>query len=145
MNATILLVEDSPDDVFFLQRAFKRAEAKTAIQVVQDGRQALDYLSGVGRYGNRDEFPIPHLVLLDLKLPYVLGLDVLKWIRSQPKLQSLPVIVLTSSSERLDLDQAYRLGANSFLVKPSDAERLVELIKCFVEYWLKYNLLPQVG
>lgn len=145
MNDTILLVEDSPDDVFFLQRAFKRAEIKNPVQVVKDGQQALDYLSGAGVFADRVNFPFPHLVLLDLKLPYVLGLDVLKWIRSQPKLQTLPVIILTSSSERSDLDHAYRLGANSFMVKPADAEHLLGLAKCFAEYWLKYNLLPPLG
>jgi CheY-like chemotaxis protein len=145
MSDTILLVEDSTDDVFFLKRAFRRAEIKNPIQVVKDGRQALDYLSGTSEFTDRLNFPLPGLVLLDLKLPYVLGLDVLKWIRSQPELQILPVIVFTSSSERSDLDRAYRAGANSFMVKPSDAEHLLGLAKCFGEYWLRYNLLPPNG
>jgi len=145
MNRTILLVEDSPDDVFFLQRAFKRAEVKNALQVVKDGQQALGYLAGVGEYADREKFPLPCLVLLDLKLPYVPGLDVLKWIRSRTELQTLPVIIFTSSSERSDVDRAYRLGANSYLVKPSDAEQLVGLAKSFGDYWLKFNLLPPIA
>lgn len=145
MNRTILLVEDSPDDVFFLQRAFKRAEIKNPLQVVKDGQQALGYLGGFAEYADREKHPLPCLVLLDLKLPYVPGLDVLKWIRSRTDLQTLPVIIFTSSSERSDVDRAYRLGANSFLVKPSDAEQLVGLAKSFAEYWLKNNLLPATG
>ena len=144
MSDTILLVEDSPDDVFFLQRAFKRAEIKNPIQVAADGQQALDYLSGKGEFADRQKFPLPHLVLLDLKLPYVLGLDVLRWIRAQPKLQTTPVIILTSSSERSDLDRAYCLGANSFIVKPSDGERLFSFAKSFAEYWLKHNVSPPI-
>jgi DNA-binding response OmpR family regulator len=145
MGGIILLVEDSPDDVFFLQRAFKRAEIKAPLQVVKDGQQALGYLGGVGEYADRQKYPLPCLVLLDLKLPYVPGFDVLKWIRSRTELQTLPVIILTSSSERSDLDRAYRLGANSFLVKPSDSGELLGLAKCFADYWLKYNLLPPIG
>ena len=145
MSDTILLVEDSADDVFFLKRAFKRAEIKNPVQVVQDGRQALEYLSGANEFADRLKFPLPILVLLDLKLPHMLGLDVLDWIRSQPELQTLPVIVFTSSSERSDLDRAYRSGANSFMVKPSDPDLLLNLAKCFGEYWLRHNLLPQAG
>jgi DNA-binding response OmpR family regulator len=145
MTETILLVEDSEDDVFFMDRAMKSAGFKSKLQVAKDGQVALDYLGGSGAYANRELHPLPSLVLLDLKLPRVLGLDVLKWIRSQADLQTVPVVVLTSSGERSDLERAYRLGANAFMVKPSDADELVGLTKCLGEYWFKYSILPRVS
>jgi CheY-like chemotaxis protein len=143
MNETILLVEDSTDDVFFMERAMKAAGFATPLQVAKDGQVALDYLGGVKEYADREKFPLPSLVLLDLKLPQVLGLDVLKWIRSRPDLQVLPVVVLTSSGERSDLERAYRLGANSFMVKPSPDD-LPGLATCLASYWFKYNLIPRL-
>jgi CheY-like chemotaxis protein len=142
MNDVILLVEDSVDDVFFMGRALKGAGFTTPLQVAKDGQVALDYLGGANGYADRAKFPIPNLVLLDLKLPQVLGLDVLKWIRSRPEYQTLPVVVFTSSGERSDLERAYRLGANSFMVKPS-ADDLPALAKCFGEYWFKHNLIAR--
>lgn len=143
MNDTILLVEDSEDDVFFMERAMKSANFRTSLQVAKDGQVALDYLGGKDAYADRTKYPLPRLVLLDLKLPHVLGLDILKWIRAQPELQTLPVVVLTSSGEKSDLDRAYRLGANSFLVKPSDSDELVGMATCLRDYWFKFNLLPR--
>src|SRR4051812_33558569 len=105
MSETILLVEDSEDDVLFMQRALLSAGFKQPLQVAPDGRIALEYLGGAKQFADRKTYPIPSLVLLDLKLPHVLGLDVLKWIRSQPDLQTLPVVVLTSSGERSDLER----------------------------------------
>lgn len=145
MSETVLLVEDSEDDVLFMQRALIAAGFKNPPQVAKDGQVALDYLAGSGIYTDRKQYPIPSLVLLDLKLPHVLGLDVLKWIRSRPELQTLPVVVLTSSGERSDLERAYRLGANSFMVKPSDTDDLDGLAKCVVDYWFKYNILPRLS
>jgi CheY-like chemotaxis protein len=142
MNETILLVEDSPDDVFFMELTMKAAGIRTVLQVAKDGQLALDYLSGAGEYADRQKYPMPSVVLLDLKLPHVLGLDVLKWIRTRPELQTLPVVVLTSSGERSDLERAYRLGANSFMVKPSPDD-LDALAKCFADYWFKFNLIPR--
>lgn len=142
MNDTILLVEDSPDDVFFMERALKTAGFRIPPQVAKDGQVALDYLGGTGPYADRQKYPLPSIVLLDLKLPHVLGLDVLKWIRSRPELQTLPVVVLTSSGERSDLERAYRLGANSFMVKPSPDD-LNALAKCFADYWFKFNLISR--
>src|SRR5438105_2103316 len=105
-SGTILLVEDSADDVFFLQRALKKAQIENPLQVVVDGQQALDYLGGVGNYSNRKEFPLPCLLLLDLKLPRVNGFEVLGWIRQQASLSSLPVVILTSSGEQRDRKRA---------------------------------------
>jgi DNA-binding response OmpR family regulator len=143
MNETVLLVEDSEDDVFFMVRAMKNAQFKGSIQVAKNGQVALDYLGGKDDYKDRSKYPSPRLVLLDLKLPHVLGLDVLKWIRGNDSYQTLPVVILSSSGERTDLEKAYRMGANSFLVKPSDSDDLQGLANCLKDYWFKYNLLPK--
>src|ERR1700722_5013633 len=110
---TILQVEDDPNDVFFLEHAMMKAGGTVPIKVASDGQQAINYLEGKGKYANRETYPFPSLVLLDLKLPYVMGLDVLRWIRKQPGL-TLIVIMLTASGEDEDIAEAYRLGANAF-------------------------------
>jgi two-component system response regulator len=138
----ILQVEDDPNDVFLLQHAMTKAGVENPIQVATDGRQAIDYLKGSGKYADREKFPLPCLVLLDLKLPYVMGLEVLKWIRQQPGL-ALVVLLLTASAEDADIAAAYRLGANGFLVKPSQASKLVEMAKAIKDFWLTHNTLPQ--
>ena len=145
MNRTILLVEDSDDDVFFMKRALKHAGIAHPVQVVTDGQAALDYLSGQNGYTDRERFPFPSLVLLDLRLPLVPGMEVLKWIRSEPQLTGLPVIVLTSSKHEMDVANAYSLGANAFLVKPSDSKELVSMVKAIGEFWLTYNHAPIFG
>ncbi len=142
MSETILLVEDSEDDVLFMQRALLVTGFTCSLQVAKDGQMALDYLSGVNEYADRKTYPLPALVLLDLNLPQVLGLDVLKWIRTRTDLQTLPILVLTSSGDRSDLERAYRLGANSYMVKPSDTDQLDGLVKCVVDYWFKYAISP---
>lgn len=138
-NATILLVEDDPNDVFLMQRALKRAEIPNPLKVAEDGQAAIDYLSGARHFANRDEFPIPNLVFLDLKLPYKNGFEVLEWIRNQPSLDSTLVVVLTSSSEERDIKETYRLGARSFLVKPPNQTMLSELMISLKDYWLTHN------
>lgn len=145
MTDVILLVEDSEDDVFFMERALKLAGGKTVLKVAKDGQGAVDYLGGIREYADRKEYPMPSLVLLDLKLPRVPGLEVLRWIRSRPELQTMPVVILTSSGERADLERGYRLGANSFMVKPSESDDLLGLAKCLSDYWFKYNVLPRTG
>jgi CheY-like chemotaxis protein len=137
----ILQVEDDPNDVFFLKHAIKKAGVANPIQVAVDGQQAIDYLKGTGKFADREHFPLPCLVLLDLKLPYVMGLDVLKWIRSQP-LESLPVIILSASAQASDVATAYRLGASGFLTKPSEASKLEDIVKSIKDFWLTHNVLP---
>ena len=143
MNRTILLVEDDENDVFFFERAAKLAGMMNPLHVAQDGRQAIDYLQGTGAYADRTEFLLPGLVLLDLKLPYVMGLNVLKWIRAQPEFQTIIVIVFTASKMATDIDTAYRLGANSYLTKPVSPERLQEILVVIKQYWLDLNEPPQ--
>src|SRR5436190_8325383 len=143
-QALILLVEDRGDDILLIQRAFQRAGVTNPILAVRDGEEAIAYLSGAGPYSNRAEYPLPWLTLLDLKMPRVDGFDVLRWIRSQPELRRLIVVVLTSSEEMRDVNRAYELGANSFMVKPMDFENAVQLSSLIQKYWLSRNLFPEV-
>ena len=138
MNQTILLVEDEENDIFFMKRAAKKIGMLNPLQVAHDGQEAIDYLGGRGAYADRERFPLPGLVLLDLKLPRVMGLEVLKWIRQQAQLYGIVVVVLTSSNLGPDIDMAYRLGANSYLVKPTP-DKLSEMISAIKQYWLDLN------
>lgn len=138
----VLLVEDNDDDIFFMRRAFHNASISNPMQVVQDGQCAIDYLAGRGNYANRREYPLPGLVLLDIKLPLRTGFEVLHWIRSDVVLKGLIVVVLTSSAETIDIDAAYRLGANSYLVKPPSSSALVDLTRNLKLYWLETNRGP---
>ena len=144
-SSAILLVEDNDDDVFLMKRALKNAGITNQLYVVEDGQQAIDYLSGTGIYANREQHPLPALVFLDLKLPFKSGLDVLAWIRKQPHLEGLVVVVLTSSNEPMDLKQSYKLGANSYVVKPPTAAQLLDLAKAFKWYWLEFNQFEERG
>lgn len=136
----ILLVEDNPDDVLLVRRAVKKAALAVALQVVEDGDEAVAYLGGSGRYGERARHPLPDLVLLDLKLPKRSGLEVLRWVRSQSALDTTPVVVLTSSGEDEDVQRAYALGANSYLQKPVAFNGLVHLLGVLDLYWFRNNL-----
>ena len=138
-NRAILLVEDNEDDVFLMKRALKAAQIANPLFVVEDGQQAVDYLSSTGQFSDRQAHPFPAVVFLDLKLPMKSGLEVLEWIRAQEHLENLVVLVLTSSSEPSDLKRAYSLGANSYLVKPPTANQLLDLAKAFKWYWLEFN------
>jgi len=138
-NFTILLVEDVEDDVFFMRRALRQANISNPLKVASDGQVAIDYLSGLGKYGDRSQYPMPSLVFLDLKMPHKNGFEVLEWIRQHRELDTLTVIVLTSSSEERDIQQTYRLGARSFLIKPPSPEMLFDLMSALKNYWLNYN------
>lgn len=139
MTPTLLLVEDNEDDAFFMRRALTRAGITHRLHHVGDGREAIAYLAGEGRYADRTAHPLPTIMFLDLNLPYKTGLQVLEWVRQQPQLSRLIVIALTSSSESVDLKRAYQLGANSYVVKPPSAERLIEIAKAFKVWWLDIN------
>ena len=136
---SLLLVEDNEDDVFLMKRALQGAHVVNPLQVVEDGQEALDYLGGKGKFADREQFPLPAVVFLDLKLPFISGHDVLAWIRQQKAFETLVIIVLTSSNEASDLSRCYALGANSYLVKPPTPEQLDDLAKAFKWYWLEYN------
>jgi len=138
MTRSILLVEDEENDVFFLTKAARLAGIEHPLRVARDGEQAIAYFEGRGPFTNRDENPLPYLVLLDLKLPYMRGLEVLKWLREKLDTRII-ILVLSSSMEERDMDEAYRLGANGYLVKPTDFGMLVELVKSIDDFWLKYN------
>jgi CheY-like chemotaxis protein len=138
-NRAILLVEDNEDDVFLMKRALTKAAVINPLYVAEDGQAALDYLEGVGEFGDRSRFPLPAIVLLDLKLPLKSGHEVLAWIRQQEKFKSLVVVVLTSSAEPGDLTKSYELGANSYLVKPPAPAQLEDLVKALKCYWLECN------
>jgi CheY-like chemotaxis protein len=143
-NQTLLIVEDNDNDVFLIQRAFQKANAPLAIQVERDGDAALAYLSGTGKYADRERYPLPAVVLLDLKLPRKSGLEVLANIRQQSGLKRLPVVMLTSSRQAADINRAYDLGANSYLVKPVEFDCLLEMLKYLRVYWLVLNERPEV-
>lgn len=145
MNAshcTILLVEDNPDDVLLMQRAFKKANLANPLQVVDNGEKAVAYLDGQDPYSDRSQHPVPVLVLLDLKLPRLSGLEVLEWVRTKEGLNRLPIVVLTSSSDSGDVNTAYDLGANSYLVKPVGFDALFDMVKVLQPYWLIMNEKP---
>jgi len=137
--SVILLVEDSQDDILLMRRALLVANIVNPLQVVRSGDEAIDYLSAKGRYTNRAEFPLPGIVLLDLKMPGKDGFEVLAWIRRSPTLSALRVIVLTSSNRIEDVTRAYQWGANSFLVKPVIFEQFVLATTALKNYWLQLD------
>ena len=137
---SILLVEDNPDDVLLTRRAVRKAGLLTSLAVVGDGDEAVAYLEASGAFSDRKAFPLPTLILLDLKLPKRSGLEVLQWIGSRQALATTPVIVLTSSTEEEDIRQAYQYGANSYLQKPVAFNELVNLLHRLGLYWFDTNL-----
>jgi len=142
MGKRVLVVEDDPSDVFFLQRAFAAANVPANLHFVRDGQEAIDYLGGDARFADRTTYPLPDLMLLDLKMPRMNGFDVLEWLRIQPGLKRLLVTVLTSSDQPQDINRAYDLGANSYLLKPHSTNDLAEVVKRLQRYWLELNRNP---
>lgn len=141
-SSTILLIEDNPDDEALTVRALKKNNIANDITVARDGQEALDYLFGKGKFAGRDTSHLPQVILLDLKLPKVDGLEVLKQIRANPLTQRLPVVVLTSSNEERDIVTSYSLGANSYVRKPVDFEQFIEAARQLGLYWLVLNEVP---
>jgi two-component system response regulator len=141
-SGTILLVEDNPDDVELTLRAFERGKVRNEIVVVRDGAEGLDYLFGTGAHAGRDVARMPEVVLLDLNLPKIDGLEVLRRLRADERTRRLPVVVLTSSNEERDVLRSYDLGANSFVRKPVDFARFLEAAQQLGLYWLVVNEPP---
>jgi CheY-like chemotaxis protein len=141
----ILLVEDNPDDELLAIRALKKNNIMNEVVIARDGAEALDYLFGTGAYAGRDTSVMPQVILLDLKLPKIDGLGVLKRLRDDERTKLLPVVVLTSSKEDKDLNESYRLGANSYIRKPVDFIQFTEAIKQLGLYWLVLNEPPPQG
>jgi len=141
-NKRILLVEDNPDDVALALRAFQKNKIANEVKVIGDGEEALDYLLSRGTYANKDTEPLPEVMLLDLKLPKVEGLEVLRQIRAHKRTRLLPVVILTSSREERDMVDGYSLGANSYIQKPVDYGQFTEAVRQLGMYWLILNETP---
>lgn len=130
----ILLVDDNPHDVVLIRLAFRRVGIIDTIHLVKDGDEAMRYIRGEGAYADRHQFPVPTLVLLDLKMPQTSGFEVLRWIREQPKLAAVVIVVMSGSKNDADIERAYSLGANSYLVKPSRFEEMVKMMESLKDY-----------
>jgi CheY-like chemotaxis protein len=141
----ILYAEDDENDAFLIQRAFKQEVVRNPLVIIPDGKAAIDYLTGTDPYANREEHPLPCLILLDLKMPGKSGLEVLEWIRHQPGISILPVVMLTSSDQESDIHRAYLLGANGYLVKANKPEEILAMVKAIKDYWLTVNRNPRAG
>jgi CheY-like chemotaxis protein len=141
-NKTILLIEDNPSDIELTRRALERSHVANELVVVQDGQEALDYLFGTGAHAGREVSDLPSVTLLDLKLPRVPGLEVLRAIRADPRTRRTPVVILTSSNEEHDVATSYDLGVNSYIQKPVDFTRFAEAIRQLGLYWLLLNEAP---
>ncbi|MGH7968404.1 MAG: response regulator, partial [Limisphaerales bacterium] len=133
---TVLLIEDASDDAFMVQLSFEKSQITHSIFAVSDAQQAIDYLKGSGPYADRQRFPMPRLVLLDLSLPGTTGFEFLEWLRSDSELKSLPVVVLSGSLNAGDVARAYQLGANSFLEKTADTTRFRVELKQSTDFWI---------
>ena len=141
-NKIILLVEDNPDDVKLTLRALKKSNIRNEVIVVGDGIEAVDYLFGTGKFAGRDTVALPQVVLLDLKMPKMDGLEVLHRIRANERTKLLPVVILTTSSEDKDRVESYKLGANSYIRKPVDFTQFVDAVQQLGLYWLVLNESP---
>ena len=140
---SILLIEDTDSDALLMQRALRKSAITDCVHIAKNGKEAIEYLKGVEPFNNRQEFPLPQLILLDLQMPEMHGLRVLEWIRGQPEFRSTVVIVLSSSRLLGDIQLAYKLGANSYLVKPPTLEMLYQTVAAIGQYWLALNQWPE--
>jgi CheY-like chemotaxis protein len=132
---TVLLVEDDLNDIFLVKRAFKRAEIPNPLEVVTDGDEAVQYLIGEGKYSDRQLHPMPQLIVMDLKMPGRSGLEVLEWLKKDSTLKRIPVIILSFSDLPSDINRAYELGANAYMVKPVDFQAVEDLFLSITRYW----------
>jgi CheY-like chemotaxis protein len=138
----VLYAEDDENDVFLMERAFDKVGVRYSLKAVPDGKHAIAYLSGTPPYTDPAENPLPALVLVDLSMPGTSGHDVLQWVRSQPRLSEIPVIVLTSSNQESDIHRAYLMGASGYMIKPGDPDELLRIVKAIDDKWLSGKKEP---
>lgn len=141
--AEVLLIEDSPDDAAFFKHTFNKSDLGPRLNLVVDGAEALEFISCTGRHAGRNHAPNPLIIVLDLKLPKVDGLQVLRRLKSDPHTWNIPIVVFSSSQEESDLIACYKLGVNSYVVKPMDFDEFTESVQRLVEYWLRFNRTPK--
>lgn len=133
---TVLLVEDDLNDIFLVKRAFKMAEIKNPLQVVTDGQEAIHYLRGLGKYADREAYPLPRLMVMDIKMPRKTGFEVLEWVKGDDRpLRRIPIVIVSSSEDPSDINRAYELGANAYMVKPVDFREVEHLFQSITHYW----------
>ena len=141
---TLLIVEDNEDDIFFVERIFKQIGARCELRFARDGIEAIEYLSGKGAFQDRAKYPMPTIILMDLKMPRRNGFEVLEWMHNQEEIRLIPTIVVTSSTLQEDVTRAYRLGANAVMNKPVDKDSLLQMHKSFHIYWTDFVEMPEV-
>jgi CheY-like chemotaxis protein len=133
---TVMLVEDDLNDIFLVKRAFKMAQVKDPLQVVTDGQEAILYLKGEGKYADRQQYPLPRLMVMDIKMPRKSGFEVLEWVKtSGAPLRRIPIVIVSSSDNPDDINRAYELGANAYMVKPVDFRAVEHLFQAITQYW----------
>jgi CheY-like chemotaxis protein len=142
-SCPILIAEDDPNDVYLLQHAFEAASLEDSLHFVSDGQEAIEYLRGTGKFANRSVYPLPGLVLLDLKMPRRTGFEVIEWMRGQSQWKLIPIVILSASAIAEDVNRAYTLGANAYMVKPAELSALKRLIATIGEFW-SAGEIPQI-
>lgn len=142
---SILLVEDDSNDILIIKSAIHKIKFNVLLKIIENGEDAIAYLSGDGQYNDRTQFPIPNLILIDLKLPRKSGHEILEWLGNQKELKRIPKIVLSSSLRSIDINRAYDLGVNSYLAKPSSFDSWLNIIKNIQSYWVQLNEYPDVN
>lgn len=132
---TVLLVEDDLNDIFLVKRAFKMARIQNPLQVATDGLEAIHYLRGEGKFADREAYPLPKLIVMDIKMPRKTGFEVLEWVKHDPLLRRIPIVIVSSSDSLADINRAYELGANAYMVKPMDYRAVEHLFESITHYW----------
>jgi CheY-like chemotaxis protein len=132
----VLIVDDNGDDIVMLQRAFAKGTPQVPLQVARSGKQALEYLKGAGEFADRTAFPLPRLMILDLKMPGIDGFEIISWVRNESDCRELPIVILSSSNDPTDMGRAHKLGANAYHIKPNDPNALVGMVEGLRAYWV---------
>src|SRR5688572_9131507 len=144
-SCTILIVDDDENDIFFVKRAFTEINVHCTFQMMKNGQDTIDYLAGIGEYANRRKYPLPMMILMDLKMPIMDGFQVLAWLRARDGIKVIPTVVFSSSDLPQDITRAYELGANSFMTKSVTYDGLLLKLQTLSQYWLEHCKHPQVG